>query len=889
MSYIKVLIAILVSLNYCLAEIRLPKHISDGMVIQRNSEVMIRGWAEAGERIKINFKGRNYSSIADIDGKWNVMLTPSREGGPLEMKITGKNCKITIKDILVGDVWICAGQSNMVHYLELHQDRYQEDIAAAHYPEIRQFLVPSNPVLSGPSDDLPDGTWKPANPENVMRFSVVAYFFAKNLYDKYRVPIGLINASIGGTSIEAWTSEKGLLDFPHFQAIITQNKDTAYVNSVNREAFVKMQGIPPYPEDAGLAGEIPWSSPDFIPANWETMNIPGYWEDQGIRDLDGSIWFRRNIQLPESMTGKPGRIHMGRIIDADQVYINGVLVGGRTYQYPQRRYDFESGILKPGKNTVVVRVQNYSGKGGFVPDKPYYLAVGKDTIDLKGDWLYKVGAIYPRRPRMPRSINAQDQPSALFNGMISPFAGYPVKGILWYQGESNASRPEEYEILLPAFIRDWRNHWKNDNLPFIFAQLPNYMEVNYLPEDTDWARLRESQRKALKISNTAMVVTIDLGEWNDIHPGNKKPIGNRMAFAAQKLAYGEKAIVYSGPLYSSYTVEDSKALLHFEHQGSGLISSDGEDLRWFTIAGEDKKFVPAHAEIKGDWLVVWSDEIDYPMYVRYAWSDNPARVNFYNKEGLPASPFEAKLFDESARWHGKKAAVVLTYDDGLDVHLDHAIPALDAHGFKGTFYITSSFPGFSNRTRDWAIAAKNGHELGNHTLFHPCDASKPGRDWVNEDNDLSKNSVAQIVRDVEMTNTILNLVDGQKERTFAYTCGDTDVGNGSFIEAIGPMFVAMRGVRNEVNSPASLDFSNLNCFMVDEGNADHLINWAEKAANENAMLVVLFHGVGGGHNINVSLEQHNAFLDYLKDHQQDYWVTTLLDASKNALEIIHQK
>jgi sialate O-acetylesterase len=297
-------------------------------------------------------------------------------------------------------------------------------------------------------------------------------------------------------------------------------------------------------------------------------------------------------------------------------------------------------LLKAGKNIFIVKVSNTNGKGGFVPDKPYCIFSGKDTIDLKGTWHYKVGEVYT-----PRSggfagggISAQNQPSALYNAMVAPIINYAIKGILWYQGESNAGRPEEYAKLQPAQIIDWRNKWKQGDLPFIYAQLPGFMDYNYLPSESQWARLRESQMKALSVPNTAMTVNIDLGEWNDIHPDNKKDVGERMALAALKLTYNEN-IVYSGPLYQSATIDGNKITISFTHTGTGLITNDGEELSEFAIAGADKKFVWAKAKINGDKVVVWNDDVPNPKYVRYAWADNPVNPNLYNKKGLPASPF----------------------------------------------------------------------------------------------------------------------------------------------------------------------------------------------------------------------------------------------------------
>jgi len=879
---------VLISQSLC-GQVRLPKLVRDSMVVQRDIKLKIWGWAAPAEKVNITFNGKKYKATTGTDGKWVVELPPMKAGGPFTMNIKASN-EITIKNILVGDVWICSGQSNMVHYLDLHKERYADEIAQANYPEIRHFLISTRTNLQGPVDDLPGGFWKSANPQDVKRFSVVAYFFARKIYEKYHVPIGLINASVGGTPIEAWTSEAGLKDFSSIINTVQKNKDTTYVNRANRmAAAANRANAQRKPEDKGLTEAKVWYDTTYAPKNWHDINIPGYWEDQGIKDLDGVVWYRREIDVPASMTNMPAKVSLGRIVDADFLYVNGVQAGNTGYQYPQRKYQLPAGLLKPGKNIFVIRVLNNSGKGGFVPDKPYSITAGGQTLDLKGTWQYKVGEAYVRNGSGGGGIAAQNQPTALFNAMIAPITNYGIKGILWYQGESNTSRAEEYAKLLPAFIADWRNQWKQGDIPFLYVQLPNFMDANYLPSESEWAILRNSQLKALSIPNTAMAVAIDLGEWNDIHPGNKKPIGERLALAAQRLAYNDKDVVYSGPAFSASSIAGNKVTMSFNHTGSGLISCDGEELRLFAIAGEDKKFAWAQAIIKGDKIEVWNEGILNPVYVRYAWADNPDGANLCNKEGLPASPFEAQVADINKLWHGKRAAVVLTYDDALDVQLDNAIPALDSLGLKGSFYLSASFPGSKNRIQDWRKAARNGHELGNHTLYHPCDASKPGRSWVTPQNDLSKYTTDQIVREVEMTNVFLESLDGKKERTFAYTCGDMETGSGSFVEAIKNQFVSMRGVSSRVNKLETLDLTNIDCFVVDNNNANQLVQWAEKAKEENGLLVVLFHGVGGGHSINTDRKKHNDFLKYLKDHPDDFWVTTMLEASKHSIQMRKNK
>ncbi len=621
---------------FAVAQVKLPRLISDGMILQRDKKLKIWGWAAANEKLSLKFNGKIYKTKASADGNWSVMLPPVKSGGPYTLTITASN-SITIKDILFGDVFFCSGQSNMVHQLNIHDITYAADIKSANYPEIRQFLVPVSNNLGAPKNDLPDGSWKAAIGEQVRPFSAVAYFFAKKIYDKYRVPIGLINASVGGTPIEAWTSEEGLKEFPALQTTIQKNKDTAYVNDLNRKAANANR--PVASKDKGTMESPKWFETNYIPKEWRPINIPGYWEDQGIKDLNGVVWYRKEIDIPASMIGKPAKVFLGRIVDADALYINGKQVGTTTYMYPQRRYAIGADVLKAGKNIFVVKVTNNSGKGGFVPDKPYCIFTGNDTIDLKGTWQYKVGEVFlPRTGAVVVGINAQNQPTALYNAMVAPAINYSIKGILWYQGESNGSRGAEYAKLQPAQIADWRNKWQQADIPFLYVQLPNFMDANYLPSESQWAELREAQLKSLSVPATAMVVAIDLGEWNDIHPDNKKDVGERLALAAQKIVYGEN-IVYSGPIYQSSTIESNKIIISFDHIGSGLISNDGEELGEFTIAGADKKFVWAKAKIEGDKIIVWSEIISNPMYVRYAWADNPVNPNLYNKEGLPASPF----------------------------------------------------------------------------------------------------------------------------------------------------------------------------------------------------------------------------------------------------------
>lgn len=630
------------------ANITVPSVISNGMVLQRDTKIIIWGWASPGENVRVKFGNRIYRTITTQDGNWKITMQAMKAGGPYRMEIKGENT-IIIDDIMIGDVWFCSGQSNMVLTMERVKEKYPADIASANFPEIRNFFIPTSSDVISVHKDTPPGKWISANPESVLGFGAVSFFFARSIYNEYKIPVGIINSSVGGTPIEAWISGEGLREFPKYAGRIEQLKDTSFLNPLLRnfrrslEASRK-QALNKVPADKGLAGPIPWYDTSYVPLGWKKYWLPGYWADQGVKNLNGVVWFRKVVDVPVSMTGKPAKLFLGRIVDADNTYVNGVPAGSITYQYPPRRYDVPAGLLKPGRNIIVVRVTNQAGKGGFVPDKPYYLVAGNDSIDLRGEWLYRVGeAFRPVRVEPVPGISMQNEPAGLFNTMVAPLVNYRIKGFLWYQGETNTDRPHEYEFLLPALISDWRGRWQQGNLPFLFVQLASYMEVQYLPSESQWAELRFGQFKSLSVPNTGMAVSIDAGEWNDVHPLDKKTVGERLALAARKVAYGAGNIVYSGPLFKSLRKEGDSLIIGFDHTGSGLTVKGGGELYHFAVAGADRNFVWADAVIQGSHVVVRSNEIPDPVYVRYAWADNPEGANLYNLEGLPASPFEATV------------------------------------------------------------------------------------------------------------------------------------------------------------------------------------------------------------------------------------------------------
>jgi sialate O-acetylesterase len=619
-------------------QVKLPRLISDGMVIQREADVKIWGWASPGEKISVAFDQSVYKAITSGSGKWEIRLSGLKSGGPYTMRIQGMDT-ITLNDILVGDVWICSGQSNMELPMSRVSPLYEAEIKNSDNPFIRYFAVPQKYNFNLPMEDLESGKWLPANSKNILAFSAVAYFFADELYKKYKVPVGLINASLGGSPAEAWLSEEALKEFPdHYQEAL-RFRDSSLINRIENGDRARIRAW--YRElnrkDEGLADpHETWYNPGINFAGWSHIKIPGYWASAEPGEITGSVWFRKEISITSDMLAQPAKLLLGRIVDSDSVFVNGIFIGTTGYQYPPRRYTIPEGVLKEGKNTIVVRVINPGSNGGFVPDKPYELSAAGKTIDLKGDWQFRNGA--RMEPLGPQTF-VRWKPMGLYNAMISPLTNFCIRGVIWYQGESNAERPKEYAKMFPALIHDWRSKWKQGDFPFLFVQLANFMEAKNEPSESHWALLREAQLKTLSVPNTGMAVTIDIGEWNDIHPLNKKDVGSRLALAAEKIAYKEEKIIFSGPTFQSMKIEGNRIILNFQNCGSGLVTKDGKELKCFSIAGPDMKFVWARARIEKDKVEVYNDSISNPVAVRYAWADNPDGANLANREGIPASPF----------------------------------------------------------------------------------------------------------------------------------------------------------------------------------------------------------------------------------------------------------
>ncbi|WP_244526719.1 sialate O-acetylesterase [Pseudozobellia thermophila] len=617
----------------------MPKLIGNGAVLQRNTELTLWGWASPNESVELRFKGKAYTTTADNQGNWRLLLPPQPAGGPFKMDFKGTN-RITVDNILFGEVWLCSGQSNMELTMSRLRDVYPDIIKSSENSKIRQFLVPDKYDFNTAHTDLDSGSWMEANPRNLLDFSGVAYFFAKDIFERYQVPVGLINAALGGSPVEAWMSEEGLKNFPEAYEELQRFKDEGFVAEIEKkdqkrqqEWFKKLEE-----EDEGLTPKSKWFSMDLDDSTWDAMNIPRFWADSPLGNVNGVVWFRKHFVVPEAWVGKEAKLWLGRMVDQDHVYVNGTFVGTTGYQYPPRKYTVNDSLLKKGDNTITIRLINQQGKGGFILDKPYFISVGTDTIDLKGPWKYKLGAAMPP---LEGPTFIRWKPGGLYNRMISPLLNYKIKGVIWYQGESNTNQPERYFQTFPALIQNWRSQWNIGDFPFLYVQLANFMEETNVPVESAWAQLRQAQLNTLKVRNTGMAVITDLGEWNDIHPLNKADVGKRLAQLAYRLAYNETDARLS-PIPKKAKFRTDHVSIAFDHVGSGLKINHGDYLKTFELSSDGKTFYRARAEIRGKNIRVENDKLKKPVAVRYAWSDNPAKANLFSKEGLPASPFELR-------------------------------------------------------------------------------------------------------------------------------------------------------------------------------------------------------------------------------------------------------
>ena len=621
-----------VAVSEAAATIHLPNIFTDGMVLQRNTLVPIWGKATAGETINIEINGNTYTAISNDNGDWQISIGPLKSGGPYELIVKGSNT-IKIKNVLVGEVWLCSGQSNMewpIYWLP----NYKEEIDKVNNTKIRQFRVQK--LLSNqPKQDVLPSKWIQAIPSEINQFSGVAYFFATYLFEQLNVPIGIINASWGGTMIEPWISANAIKAFPNAAAIHQTDaykKLPDFSPNQNFEGFTQIvQKI--LDSEEGFLEK--WYLPD-AKISWKEVPFPQPWNENELSNYDGTAWYKKTFQL-DSISAKEASLSLGIIDDMDEVWLNGELIGKTSYYDIFRNYKINSSLLKKGDNTIVIRIADTGGIGGFLSKKDaIFFQIGATKIDLSGTWNFKLGIQIPSEIIKQKDPNSY--PSTLNNAMIQPLKQYGIKGILWYQGESNAEWANKYTDYFKALINDWRAQWQS-NLPFLYVQIAGYLKPSEEPGQSYRAEMREAQFKASDLPNVGMATAVDIGDANNIHPLNKKEVGRRLSLLARKIAYNND-LVASGPVFESMTIKDETIHVKFTSLGGGLVCRNKYGyVNGFQIAGANQKFYWAKATIEGDRVIVSSENVKKPVAVRYAWADNPDDVNLFNFENLPAIPF----------------------------------------------------------------------------------------------------------------------------------------------------------------------------------------------------------------------------------------------------------
>ena len=636
--------------------LQLTSLFSDHMVLQQKSNVKFWGTDKPNNEITISTSWENESkTIVDINGHWNVSIGTPSAGGPFKIEIKSNQHKIVLNDIMIGEVWLASGQSNMEMTLMGWPpndiiNNADEEIAKSSNSKIRMFNVEKQ-ISINPLGDV-KGSWKVSSPEETKNFSASAYFFAKELFKKLQVPIGIINSSWGGTPAESWTSKKTIDTFNEFKSV-TQSINTSdlFKNELKWFSQFKAIGIPTTDEqwiNLNLLDNLIVEK-SYNDSDWEEIQLPGRYDNQiNGGEFNGAVWFRKNIVIDN--LDSDYILTIGAVDDMDETYVNGHKIGGLIgmgFWNKKREFKIPKSILKKGNNTIAVRAIDAEGVGEIIG--PMTLSNNNIKVSLNGNWKYKLIAEIYNNKFYLYGINNIDfnsriktiklnsgVPTVLYNGMINPLVPYTIKGVIWYQGESNVGRADQYENLFPAMIRDWREKWNYD-FPFYYVQIAPYQyNINKDSSLDQSQELREAQRNSLKTKNTGMVVTMDIGNFNNIHPSNKQDIGSRLARLALSNNYSIN-IVPSGPIFNGLKVIGSKLILEFENPGSRLISKG--DLLGFEIAGADKKYVFANATIINNQVELYSDKIKNPLYARYAWKDK-AVPSLFNLEGLPASSFK---------------------------------------------------------------------------------------------------------------------------------------------------------------------------------------------------------------------------------------------------------
>jgi sialate O-acetylesterase len=624
------------------ALVKLPGIFTDHMVLQRNVPLQIWGTASPNERISLIFHRQQKTVNADEQGNWKVMLTAEKAGGPYQLIVKATNT-ITLNDILVGEVWVCSGQSNMEWPLELAKNA-KEEISNANYPQIRHIKITRNTNLETQDDILPGNSWQVCNSENAGSFTAVGYFFARKMYKELNIPIGLINSTWGGTNAETWISKTGFSGMKDFDAVIKsypQSFDELKHQFTNKilQTVHKFQETDNENADPSL-----WKTTGFDDGKWTNISPLKTWEEQRLQNFDGEVWYRKTVQLSAADAAYPFVLHAGKIDDSDSTFINGIFIGATPNSWnTERVYKIPAGVLLPGKNIIAIKVTDTGGGGGLygTPDL-FDLVYNNYAIHLSDGWKARVDENSIAFNSDPNSL-----PSLLFNAMINPLLQYKIKGVIWYQGESNADRAFEYQKVFPALINDWRRKFKQGNFPFYFVQLSSFNANNENGSNgSKWAELREAQTKTLSLPNTGMAVTTDIGDSTNIHPANKQDVGYRLALQALNKTYS-KNIFAGGPVFKSMQIQNGKSIISFDRVAKGLKTKKGEKVVYgFMIAGADQKFLPANAFIQNNRVVVFNDQIKKPVAVRFAWTDITDGANLFNSENLPAAPFRTD------KWNG---------------------------------------------------------------------------------------------------------------------------------------------------------------------------------------------------------------------------------------------
>jgi sialate O-acetylesterase len=650
--------AILLTNKSSQAKVKLPSVFGDNMVFQQKTKAWVWGKTDASKTVTVSatWAKAKVSAIADKNGDFKIGINTSSFGGPYSVTVDDGE-KTILKDVLVGDVWVCSGQSNMEMPLAGWGkiNNFEQEIQKANYPKIRLLQadhVTSNVIL--PDAKVWKGGWRVCSPENVPEFSSVAYFFAREIFEKTGIPIGLIHTSWGGTIAEAWTSSATLKTIPDFVAAVEKIERSAspVVGPSIEEQLVTWSKLILANDEGLKSGNAGWQTEKFDATSWKSITLPANWETNGLDNVDGVVWFRKTVTIPEAWAGKELKINLGPIDDNDVTFVNGVKVGETVGYGNDRIYTVPADKVKAGPFVIAVRVTDTGGGGGLYGGQNVLALVSGngESISLNGEWKFKLGLDFKNIAPMPGSSEGPNRATVLYNAMINPFLQFPIKGAIWYQGESNADRANQYRTLFPAMIKDWRASWKQPDFPFYFVQLANFMKVEAEPVPSAWAELRDAQRETLALPNTGMAVTIDIGDAVDIHPKNKQDVGKRLALIALAKDY-KVNVPYTGPVYKSKTVAGNTVKLSFIGIESGLKIKDGQELKGFAVAGEDKKFYWADAKIVGNQVMVSSPKVTTPVSVRYAWANNPI-CNLVDGSGLPASPFKTDTWPDTTL--GKK-------------------------------------------------------------------------------------------------------------------------------------------------------------------------------------------------------------------------------------------